>query len=276
MIAPYADLLKESRQAQSVHSRVPLLQTVFIGREIEVSEMKEELGDPKQGRKGVVLRGFCGYGKTQLAVHYISVRRTLYDSILWIDCSSQDTIHDSFSEICRKIQGCIDGEQSPIERVLEWLEQETNTAWIMVFDGVEIADVSPAMDIDIRKYFPSCNHGHVLLTTPSPYLHTRLGYPSIHVRGVDEDAGAQILLRSAGVEEPDTPSKSTASDMRCIVLTPLFSCGNSQGNIPQSWRGAPRFGTSRILSTMWIIFLARVQSAVSTTVCKVDFQDPFV
>ncbi|GFG06925.1 hypothetical protein CNMCM6936_003658 [Aspergillus lentulus] len=146
----------KSRQAESVHSRVPLLQTVFIGREIE------------------------------------------------------DTIHDSFSEIWRKIQGCIDGEQSPIERVLEWLEQETNTAWIMVFDGVEIADVSPAMDIDIRKYFPSCNHGHVLLTTLSPYLHTRLGYPGMHVRGVDEDAGAQILLRCAGVEEPDSPTVETA------------------------------------------------------------------
>ncbi|GFF29222.1 Pfs and NB-ARC domain protein [Aspergillus lentulus] len=146
----------KSRQAESVHSRVPLLQTVFIGREIE------------------------------------------------------DTIHDSFSEIWRKIQGCIDGEQSPIERVLEWLEQETNTAWIMVFDGVEIADVSPAMDIDIRKYFPSCNHGHVLLTTLSPYLHTRLGYPGMHVRGVDEDAGAQILLRCAGVEEPDSPPVETA------------------------------------------------------------------
>ncbi|PKX99632.1 Pfs and NB-ARC domain protein [Aspergillus novofumigatus IBT 16806] len=180
----------KSRQAQSVHSRVPVLQTVFIGREIEVNEMKEELGDPRQGRKGVVLRGLCGYGKTQLAVHYISVRRTLYDSILWIDCSSWDAIHGSFSEIWRKIQGCIDGEQSPIERVLEWLVQETNPAWIMVFDGVEIADTSAAMDIDIRKYFPSCDHGHVLLTTLSPYLHTRLGYP--------------------GVEEPDSPAVETA------------------------------------------------------------------
>ncbi|KAF7177747.1 hypothetical protein CNMCM7691_006181 [Aspergillus felis] len=97
-----------------------------------------------------------------------------------------------------------------IERVLEWLEQETNTAWIMVFDGVEMPDTSTATNIDIRKYFPSCNHGHVLLTTVSPYLHARRGYRGIRVRGVDEDAGAHILLRCAGVEEPDSPAVQTA------------------------------------------------------------------
>lgn len=276
MVAAYADVLKESRQAQSVHSRVPVLQTVFTGREIEMNEMKEELGDPRQGRKGVVLWGLHGYGKTQLAIHYISVIRELYDSILWIDCSSWDAIHDSFSQIWRKIQGCVDDEQSPIEPVLEWLEQETNPAWIMVFDGVESPDTSTTKDIDIRKYFPSCNHGHVLLTTLSPYLHARLGFPGIRVRGVDEHAGVEILLRCAGVEEPDSPGKFTASDMRRILLTWVCSCGNSKGNFPQSWRSASCLGTSRILSTMWIIFLGRFQSAVSRRVCKVDFQYPAV
>lgn len=228
----YADSLKESRQAQGVHSRIPVLQTDIIGREIEVNEMKKELGDPRQERKGIVLWGLCGYGKTQLAVHYVSVRRTLYESILWIDCSSWDTLHDSFSQIWRKIQGCVHDEQSPIESVLEWLEQETNRAWIMVLDGVETTYTLTSINIDIRKYFPSCNHGHVLLTALSPCLHARLGYPGIQVRGVDEDAGAQILLRCAGVEEPDSPGKPTTSDMHCIVLTRLFSCGNGQGNFP--------------------------------------------
>ncbi|KAH1966288.1 hypothetical protein KXV80_004605, partial [Aspergillus fumigatus] len=200
----------KSRQAQGVHSRIPVLQTDIIGREIEVNEMKKELGDPRQERKGIVLWGLCGYGKTQLAVHYISVRRTLYESILWIDCSSWDTLHDSFSQIWRKIQGCVHDEQSPIESVLEWLEQETNRAWIMVLDGVETTYTLTSIDIDIRKYFPSCNHGHVLLTALSPCLHARLGYPGIQVRGVDEDAGAQILLRCAGVEEPDSPAVETA------------------------------------------------------------------
>ncbi|GIJ97963.1 hypothetical protein Aspvir_000071 [Aspergillus viridinutans] len=200
----------KSRQARSVHSSVPVLQTVFTGREIEMNEIEEELEDPRQGRKGVVLRGLCGYGKTQLAVNYISVRRKLYDSILWIDCSSWDSIRDSFFQIWSNIQGCMDDEQSPIERVLEWLEQVTNPAWIMVFDGAKTADTSTAKNIDIRKYFPSCNHGHVLLTTLSPYLHARLGYPGIHVQGVDDDAGAHILLRCAGVEEPDSPAVETA------------------------------------------------------------------
>jgi hypothetical protein len=188
-----------------------------------MNEMKEELGDPRQGRKRIVLWGLCGYGKTQLAVHYISLTRKLYDSILWIDCSSWDAIHNSFSQIWRKIQGCVDDEQAPVEGVLEWLEQETNPAWIMVFDGVVNPDSSTAMNIDVRKYFPSCNHGHVLLTTRSPYLHARLGYQVIQVRGVDEDAGAQILLRCAGVEEPDTPGTFTAGDMRRIVLTWLLA-----------------------------------------------------
>jgi nucleoside phosphorylase len=256
VIAAFTDTLKGSRRVRSVHSRVPVLQTVFTGRDVEMNEIKEELEDPRQGRNGVVLRGLCGYGKTQLAVNYISVRRTLYDSILWIDCSSLDAIRDSFSQIWRKIQGCMDDEQSPIERVLEWLEQETNPAWIMVFDGAETPDTSTANDTDIRKYFPSCNHGHVLVTTLSPCLYTWLGYPGLYVQGVNDDAGAHILLHCAGVEEPDSPGKSTATCTRRIVLTWLFSCGNGQGNFSQSWRSASCLGTSRILLTKWTIFLA--------------------
>ncbi|KAH2638202.1 hypothetical protein KXV79_008740, partial [Aspergillus fumigatus] len=68
--------------------------------------------------------------------------------------------------------------------------------------------------IDIEKYIPSCDHGHVLMTTASSDLHLRLNLAGIPVNGVDEQAGSEILLRWSGSSISDSSGAAKAISRR--------------------------------------------------------------
>ncbi|RHZ45308.1 Pfs and NB-ARC domain protein [Aspergillus thermomutatus] len=201
----------ELRSVQKAHMRIPIPKSVFFGRKVELEQMEQNLGRPERGRKGVALWGLSGYGKTQLAIHYIAMHKPTYDSILWIDSSSADSIHESFAQVCLKLGKSVYQGHSAVDKVLEWLEQDLNRSWIIVFDGVDdCEDANEPDDIDLRKYIPSCDHGHVLLTTISSDLHLRLNFAGIQVNGVDEQAGSEILMRCSGSTISNSSAPMTA------------------------------------------------------------------
>lgn len=74
-------------------------------------------------------------------------------------------------------------------------------------------------DLDIRDYFPASKHGHLLLVTTSSDLHLRLAYPGIEIQGVDDQTGASILLKCAGITCQNTSSKPI-SNMLGVTDTP--------------------------------------------------------
>ncbi|KAL2865255.1 uncharacterized protein BJX67DRAFT_373335 [Aspergillus lucknowensis] len=184
---------------RKVQSKLPKSTPQFFGREDELEQVRQAFKADKQGRQAAVIWGLSGYGKTQLALRYITSSKQVYDSILWIDSSSRSIMEESFEQISRRIEGGSENRQSGVEEVLQWLEQDTNQAWIIVFDGVEsMDDTDNVDDLDIRDYFPSCDHGHLLLVTTASDLHSRLGFPGIELQGVDDSTGASILMKCAG------------------------------------------------------------------------------
>ncbi|KAH2125098.1 hypothetical protein KXV35_008207, partial [Aspergillus fumigatus] len=93
--------------------------------------------------------------------------------------------------------------------------QDLNPCWIIVFDGVDSrGDPNEPDYIDIEKYIPSCDHGHVLMTTASSDLHLRLNLAGIPVNGVDEQAGSEILLRWSGSSISDSSGAAKAISRR--------------------------------------------------------------
>ncbi|KAM0096299.1 hypothetical protein ACP6JD_000059 [Aspergillus fumigatus] len=205
----------DSSSRQKMHMAIPIPETAFFGRKAELDQIEQNLGWPKRGRKGVVLWGLGGYGKTRLASHYITMHKPFYDSILWIDSSSADSIHSCFAQVLSMIDRNVNEGQSAVEMVLEWLEQDLNPCWIIVFDGVDSrGDPNEPDYIDIEKYIPSCDHGHVLMTTASSDLHLRLNLAGIPVNGVDEQAGSEILLRWSGSSISDSSGAAKAISRR--------------------------------------------------------------
>ncbi|KAF5655659.1 kinesin light chain [Fusarium circinatum] len=79
----------------------------FFGRETELLEMAKCLEATNQ-RRGVVLCGISGSGKTQLVREYVAQRGGKFSAILWIDASSEESIEESFSSCSSRIH-----EQNP-------------------------------------------------------------------------------------------------------------------------------------------------------------------
>jgi hypothetical protein len=191
-----------------IQSRTPISKSVFFGREAELEHLRQAFDITHPGRQFAVIWGLSGYGKTQLAIEYLTSRDADYDSILWVDSSSRAMVEESFEQISLRLGSPTIPQQSGAERVIEWLERDSNRSWIIVFDGVESLDDSDQIDsFDIRDYFPSCKHGHLLLVTTSADFHLRLVFPGIQVQDVDHNTGANILLRCAGARSQDAASK---------------------------------------------------------------------
>ncbi|WJG35914.1 uncharacterized protein FOBCDRAFT_228499, partial [Fusarium oxysporum Fo47] len=160
--------------------------TSFFGRSCEVENLHRFLNPEGTTREGVVIWGLSGYGKTQLAIHYIDNYWPSHLPVIWIDASSRESIEGAFDDVATELQT---SGKAPTDDVMRWLCQDTNKSWLLVFDSVDINE-----DLDIRKYFPKCKHGRIIITTTRSDIHSPLKFHGIGLEGVDDLAGSQILL----------------------------------------------------------------------------------
>jgi hypothetical protein len=140
------------------------------------------------GRKVFVLYGLGGIGKTQLAIKFAKDHQAKFDSIFFLDGSSQEALLRSFA----LVYYCITrgkGPQAPVsglpskdnqvppekmvEEVMQWLAQNQNIRWLLIFDNID-RESSDEGGFDIVSYFPPKDHGSILITTRLAPL-TRLG-----------------------------------------------------------------------------------------------------
>lgn len=206
-------LLPSASDAVRIRSKIPISKSVFFGRKEELRQLQDLFDVETHTRQAAVIWGPSDYGKTQLALEYLSSREIDYEVILWIDSSSRPMVEESFEQISLYLKSGTKHTKSSVDSVIQWLERERRS-WIIVFDGVEsMGDDDKVEDLDIRDYFPASKHGHLLLVTTSPDLHLRLAYPGIEIQGVDDQTGASILLKCAGVTSQHSSSRSVSNTL---------------------------------------------------------------
>jgi tetratricopeptide (TPR) repeat protein len=140
------------------------------------------------GRKVFVLYGLGGIGKTQLAIKFAKDHQAKFDSIFFLDGSSQESLLRSFAlvyyRILRGKRAQTPGSVLPskekevppekmVEEVTQWLAQEQNTRWLLIFDNID-KEPSDEGGFDVVPYFPPKDHGSILITTRLAPL-SRLG-----------------------------------------------------------------------------------------------------
>ncbi len=224
-------LLPSASDAVRIRSKIPISKSVFFGRNKELQQLQQLFDVEIHTRQAAVIWGSNGYGKTQLALEYLSSRDMDYEVILWIDSSSRTMVEEYFEQISLQLKSATKSIKCGAELVVEWLERE-NRSWIVVFDGVEsMEDDDKVDDLDIRHYFPASKNGHLLLVTTSSDLHLRLAHPGIELQGVDDQTGASILLKCAGVASQNTSSKSIS---RMLGVTDSGRQHSSDGHFTQA------------------------------------------
>lgn len=145
--------------------------TFFIGRGAEIDQMKEVLkpGDTSQEQRRLVLGGMGGIGKTQLAISYVKQHHHDYESVFWLNATSEATLKDSFrvvAEVVFNVQDpvVLEGEQILIH-IRGWLSDRKNTRWLLIFDNYDNPE-----QFKIEMYYPPASHGAVIVTTRLPHL----------------------------------------------------------------------------------------------------------
>jgi hypothetical protein len=75
--------------------------TLFIGRGSEIDKMKAVLkpGVTSQEQRRLVLGGMGGIGKTQLAISYVKHHQHNYESVFWLNATSEAMLKESFRTV---------------------------------------------------------------------------------------------------------------------------------------------------------------------------------
>ena len=84
-------------------------------------------------------------------------------------------------------------------RVLQWLASPGNSKWLLIFDNIHkysAAEIPDSDTYDIMKFFPSTDHGSIIITTRVTWLsELGLSYP---VETLQSDEAVTLLINSTG------------------------------------------------------------------------------
>jgi len=79
-----------------------------------------------------------------------------------------------------------------VDASLRWLASQTNGSWLLVLDNAD------NVDLKLKKYFPSCSSGNILITTRNRELrHYTAEDADAEVKGMDLEDAKNLLLIQA-------------------------------------------------------------------------------
>ncbi|KAH7625168.1 Pfs, NB-ARC and TPR domain protein [Sordaria sp. MPI-SDFR-AT-0083] len=187
----------------------------FVPRPSDITDIEKSLlphHQKSQGRNVFVLHGLGGIGKTQLAVNFARQYKHAFSAIFWLDGTSEDSLKQSFASCAKRIpkDQIPENISSPktgdevdlndiVEHVQEWLAEDDNVYWLLIFDNVDLDHTQGEIPgaYDIRKYLRS-DHGAVLITSRLSKL-AQLGESKL-IKPTDLDLSKKIFEKWYGKE----------------------------------------------------------------------------
>ncbi|RDL31460.1 Uncharacterized protein BP5553_09669 [Venustampulla echinocandica] len=155
----------------------------FVGRPVEMSKLERGLlPESRSCRQNIfVLHGLGGIGKTQLAVEFAREHCDKFSAVFWLDGKSENSLKRSLSSLASRIPEGRISESSRtysanstvdinivVREVISWFARQDNTDWLLIFDNVDRDSSYNNSDPGayyIRRYFPSADHGTILITS---------------------------------------------------------------------------------------------------------------
>jgi tetratricopeptide (TPR) repeat protein len=164
-----------------------------------------------------VLYGLGGVGKSQISLKFVEDRSDrwvpgilyfILGSLLnfdvvsfwrvcYVDASTLETIESTLQDIARE-----SGTGNTTQDALRWFCQQRKE-WLLLFDNADDPNVN------LRKFFPPCNHGNIIITTRNEACRFHATNSNYRVSGMDPDDAVDLLLNSSMVE-PSQDNRSLA------------------------------------------------------------------
>ncbi|KAH9903875.1 kinesin light chain [Xylariomycetidae sp. FL2044] len=260
----------------------------FVARKQELAKMREKLRS-NGSRRVVVLNGFGGIGKTQLAIAYTKLYKDNYSAIFWINIKDEDSLRQSFVKAVRQILrdhpsalriSSIDIKNldEVIDAVKAWLSIPNNTRWLLIYDNYDNPKLPSNPDhaaVNIHKFFPEAHQGSIIITTRSSEV--KIGH-GIRVRKMDNMLdGIQILSNASNRQDliHDTDAVSLVKELDGLPLAlatagayldqTAISFAEYLGLYKKSWaelqQASPQLGSyeDRALYSTWQLSFDQIQ-----------------
>ncbi|KIJ49325.1 hypothetical protein M422DRAFT_246416 [Sphaerobolus stellatus SS14] len=187
------------------------LSALFVGQSHYIQRLKAYFILSPDGqclRQLFLLHGMGGVGKTQIVLKFITEisQSDLYSYIFWIDGSSEDTMISSLKSIAEEAMPK-DEKKDSVKDILHWMSF-LSTPWLAIFDN---ADGSPLI---LKKYIPSGNCGHILLTSRIQSLARLTTFPnSQEIETMSEEDSITLLLNAANIQCPSIQEEQKAKEL---------------------------------------------------------------
>ncbi len=157
-----------------------------------------ELQDLLQKRGVAAITGMGGMGKTQTASKYAYRHRDEYPAVLWVRAENEETLYADFTRLAALLnlpESTAQEQKLVVEAVKRWLHEQPR--WLLVLDNV--VDLKFVSEFT-RKADPKGHH--ILVTTQSQATGA---IRSKDLPLMNNEMGASLLLRRAGLIGPDAP-----------------------------------------------------------------------
>ncbi|KAJ5764668.1 hypothetical protein N7533_003349, partial [Penicillium manginii] len=194
-------------------TNVPVIEN-FVGRQDELYHLWQYFNPiDSRSRKVAIIHGLGGMGKTQLAVRFAREHKDDFTAIFWLSGKNRGTLVQSLSSVWPRLPGrlqkstAINNEEleQRARDVLEWLKQDGNTRWLIIFDNIDQdsrIDSGVQNAYDIEKFFPKADHGSILITSRLPGL-IELGR-SFPIHKLEKTEAILLLLKNSGLSGSNT------------------------------------------------------------------------
>ena len=101
---------------------------------------------------------------------------------------------------------------------LQWLASQTDGNWLLIFDNAD------NVDLRLKKYFPSCSSGNILITTRNRELRNYTAEDAdADVKGMDLEDAKNLLLVQARAKRSDEDIALAEAIVKVVTFTVLFN-----------------------------------------------------
>lgn len=153
----------------------------FYGRADKIQEINELF----KTENIVVVKGMAGVGKTQLAIQYANIYKTMYDLVFFIGADTKENILNDYLNLAKHLE--IYKEEMDITTIIRntitYLSNKNN--WIIIFDNAINYQI-------INEFIPNYFDGKIIITTKNS---TWIKYKPIELEVFDEDEAPKFLMK---------------------------------------------------------------------------------
>jgi tetratricopeptide (TPR) repeat protein len=198
----------------------------FIGREAQLSELREELFVAASTKK-VAIAGPSGAGKTQLALElaYRTRQELQGCSVFWITARNKESVHQSCTQIARRLQipGWDNGKADIKNLVQLHLSQEALGQWLLIIDNVDESEqesAGPFNGAGLMEFLPSSGPGAIVFTTTD--RKTAVNLAAQHIVGLQEmDRGIARRMLESSLANPTNEQEKADLLLKELAYLPL-------------------------------------------------------